>query len=390
MADPSCGQTSCKATFEEKAPSLNDVLTELKHINSNLASSNGRKWLSVNEEKIRVLITPTLFSLRDIDTVKQEFSAELWYEIFYKDPKLSGIKVREKVNWGDQWDPRIELRNTVRIDKMESKQNLIPVEGEAVPIVHEFRKVTATFKVDMDLTDFPFDKQKLTVQLMSGWSTKRVELRKNYGSNDVITEEDFSGTCRLICQMTMQINFLITALTFTTFSVRTDYRLSNTFTLLLTTVAIKLVVSQYLPTVSYMTLLDKYVVVCIFFQSCVALLNAVASALPEDSVKLCDQISATMLGVFVIVAHLVFGIIIWKTVSNNNKEVQTVTKNGKRLSVRIEEAYEKRRKYRERGETLKGSTESNMIIKGFTEEEVKWFQPSEEQGPSEEDRRLIL
>ncbi|CAH1274679.1 CHRNA9 [Branchiostoma lanceolatum] len=317
---------------------------------------------------IRVLITPTLFSLRDIDTVKQEFSAELWYEIFYKDPKLSGIKVREKVNWGDQWDPRIQLRNTVRIDKMESKQNLIPVVGDDVPIVHEFRKVTATFKVDMDLTDFPFDKQKLTVQLMSGWSTKRVELRKNYGSNDVITEEDFSDkeqweVCGYLdCKNDEKINkqfkesygyplynitahvqrrtlfymfnivlilFLITALTFTTFSVRTDYRLSNTFTLLLTTVAIKLVVSQYLPTVSYMTLLDKYVVVCILFQSGVALQNAVASALPEDSVKLCDQISAAALVVFVIVAHLVFGIIIWKTVSNNRKEVQTVEENAK-------------------------------------------------------------
>ncbi|CAH1274716.1 SRPX2 [Branchiostoma lanceolatum] len=361
-------QASCEVTFEVKASSLDDVLTELKHINSNLSSGNGQKWLSVNEEKIRVLITPTLFSLRDIDTVKQEFSAELWFEIFYKDPKLSGIEDREKVNWGDQWDPRIELRNTVRIDKMESKQNLIPVEGEAVPIVHEFRKVTATFKVDMDLSDFPFDKQKLTVQLMSGWSTKRVELRKNYGSNDVITEEDFSDkeqweVCEYLdCKDGEKINkqfkesygyplynitahvqrrtpfymfnivlilFLITALTFTTFSVRTDYRLSNTFTLLLTTVAIKLVVSQYLPTVSYMTLMDKYVVVCILFQSCVALQNAVASALPEDSVKLCDQISATALVVFVIVAHLVFGIIKWKTVSNNNKEVETVTENAK-------------------------------------------------------------
>ncbi|XP_078674900.1 gamma-aminobutyric acid receptor subunit beta-like [Branchiostoma floridae x Branchiostoma belcheri] len=301
---------------------------------------------------IRVLITPTLFSLRDVDTVKQEFSAELWYEIFYKDPNLSGVKKREDVDWDKTWDPRIVLRNTTTVET-ETRRNLIPVVGEDLPIVHQFRKVWATFKTKMNLTDFPFDHQKLTVELMSGWPLQEVELRKNYGSNDTIDKENFADEDQwtvsryLECEPGTKTNsqsktfgkypvynitahvqrkaafylwntalilFPIMAVSFVVFSIPIEdnkTRLTITFTILLTAVAYKLVVCQYLPTVPYLTLLDKYVLGWIVFQCTVAVQNAVVSCIRyKDSARRFDEFCAGLFVALVVSAHLCFWIFI--------------------------------------------------------------------------------
>ncbi|XP_019624426.1 PREDICTED: neuronal acetylcholine receptor subunit alpha-9-I-like [Branchiostoma belcheri] len=391
------------------------MLAELKHISSELNRTNSnlegqQKWHSNRNQQIRVLITPTLFSLRDLDTVKQEFSAELWYEIFYKDPELRGIERREDVDWDRTWDPRIVLRNTTTVETM-TRRNLIPVVGENVPIVHQFRKVWATFKANMDLTDLPFDHQKLTTQLMSGWSIKYVDLRKNYGSNDTINEDDFADSDQwtvskyLECEHGTKTNlqsetfgkypvynitahvqrktafyiwntafilFLIMLVSFTVFSVSIedlDRRLTNTFTLLLTTVAFKLVVSQYLPTVPYLTLLDKYVLGWIIFQCVVAALNAVTSVIRDCgshySACLFDKVCVGVLGAGVISSHLGFGIFMRRKKKEKDGKLREMQEKFKRLRERIDNAY----KVRKKKAPWPGSTTSTMMI--LTDEDLE-------------------
>ncbi|XP_019626606.1 PREDICTED: gamma-aminobutyric acid receptor subunit beta-like [Branchiostoma belcheri] len=389
-----------------------NVIAQLKQINKALESSG--KWYASREEQIRVLITPTLFSLRDVDTVKQEFSAELWFEIFYKDEKLKGITNRDDVDWDNQWDPRIVLRNTTSIETERSAQNLIQVVGvpnsdePTVPIVHELRKVRATFKVDMDLADFPVDHQELTVQLMSGWPIKKADLRKNYGSNDTIAQDDFAdrdqwtvskyvdckhGTKTNIQSKTFGeypvynitahvqrksafyswntalILYIIIALSFTVFSIPLEDhkdRLGITFTLLLTTVAFKLVVSQYLPTVSYLTLLDKYVLGCIIFQCVVAVQNTVASVIRDkERARLFDGVCVGLFGTAVLLAHLFIGIVVWMKWKKNSGKLQEVDNKFEGLSEKINRAYEVR------DMKVPGSTKSNMIIKGFDKKEIQ-------------------
>ncbi|XP_035662492.1 acetylcholine receptor subunit alpha-type acr-16-like [Branchiostoma floridae] len=400
-----------------------DSDNEAKDISNSLERSSGQKWCSRRSPgKVRVLITPTLFSLRDVDTVKQEFSAELWFEIFYKDPNLKGIKNRDEVDWDNQWDPRIEIRNTVTVEKNVTQQNLIEVVGEDVPIVHEFRKVRATFKADMNLADFPVDHQKLTIQLMSGWSTKRVELRKNYGSIDNISDDDFADDDQwkvikyLECNPgekgnkqsktfgkyplynitahvqrkttfymwnTVLVLFVIMGLSFTVFSIPPEEhkdRLGITFTLLLTTVAFKLVVSQYLPTVSYLTLLDKYVLGCIIFQCCVAVENTLASVFwDKKSARMFDRVCGSILAVVFVLAHLIFGKMIRLKRIKNDSELLEIEYKFKRLKGKIEEAYKEREKYK--GQP--GDTKSNLIIKGFTDDEVQEFEQNTESNSEE-------
>ena len=64
------------------------------------------------------------------------------------------------------------------------------------------------------------------------------------------------------------IIFLITILSLTTFSIDCKYpqnRLQTSFTLVLTSASFKWVINRSLPTISYMTSLDKYAIVCIFY-----------------------------------------------------------------------------------------------------------------------------
>ncbi|KAI8514571.1 hypothetical protein Bbelb_071620 [Branchiostoma belcheri] len=443
---PADGRTSSMASEDKMSYHNIDgpqwlVVSELKHISGELNRTNNyldsNKWYSSREGQIRVLITPTLFSLRDVDTVKQEFSAELWYEIFYKDPNLIGVKKREDVDWDKTWDPRIVLRNTTTFET-ETRRNLIPVVGEDVPIVHQFRKVWATFKTKMNLTDFPFDHQKLTVELMSGWPLQEVELRKNYGSNDTIDKENFAdedqwnvskylecehgtktnsqsttfgkypvynitahvqrkaafylwNTALILsaaewdwdCRETVwvrvtsaipdftdvvSIQFPIMAVSFVVFSIPIEdnkTRLSITFTILLTAVAYKLVVCQYLPTVPYLTLLDTYVLGWIVFQCTVAVQNAAVSCIRyKDSARRFDEFCAGLFGAVVVLAHLCFWIFIMGKTEKNKREVDNIQVLLKNLSKNIAKAYGNR------DTTQRGSTESTMMIKGFTEEEA--------------------
>lgn len=63
-------------------------------------------------------------------------------------------------------------------------------------------------------------------------------------------------------------NFLLSVLVFTSWAIPAEEladRLSVTLTLVLTSVAFKYMVAQELPKISYLTLLDKYILMSFFF-----------------------------------------------------------------------------------------------------------------------------
>ena len=74
--------------------------------------------------------------------------------------------------------------------------------------------------------------------------------------------------------------FLITLSAMTVFSIdckMPQSRLQTSYTLLLTSVSFKWVVNRYLPTVSYLTSLDKYSICSIFFLSLLSFWHALAN-----------------------------------------------------------------------------------------------------------------
>ncbi|XP_066292111.1 glycine receptor subunit alpha-4-like isoform X1 [Branchiostoma lanceolatum] len=399
---PFCSQTKENISGREMETQLvverlTEAVEVLRQVETNLRTSSDEVWHTRRPDgrKVRVLIRASIISLGEIDTVKQEFSADVWLAAWYKEPLLKGKKHREEVDWDDQWHPRIVLFNAVSVDKHEKKHHLILEEGDDVPIVQQSNRIKATFKEPMELFDFPFDHQELTIQLMSDWPTSQVEFAKNMGIKDTIRTDTFTGSHEwelyghLLCKPAITgqhqstshqryalynitahvqrkmgfyvwniafIMFLIMALSFTAFSVPPNEpadRLSVTLTLLLTSVAFKFVVTQSLPTISYLTLLDKYVLLCMIFQCLMAVQNALASIM--SNAWLFDVISMGVLAGVVFFTHLVFGVLMFIKIRGTNKQLGQADKEYLNLCENIDRFYKR----------------TKCTISGFTDEEVE-------------------
>ena len=108
------------------------------------------------------------------------------------------------------------------------------------------------------------------------------------------------------------IVFIDFALVLTSFSVllipasELADRMSISLTLLLTAVAFKFVVSEKLPSISYLTLLDGYVLCGFAMQVFVVLENAIAHTLTEESSNYADRVGALLLLAYFACYHVVY------------------------------------------------------------------------------------
>lgn len=105
--------------------------------------------------------------------------------------------------------------------------------------------------------------------------------------------------------------FLITVSSLTIFAIKPELpqnRLQTTFTLLLTSISFKWVINKSLPTISYLTSLDQYAIVCITFLCALNLWHAIAGALYPGN----NELDKWLLICFSIVFILInLGFVIW-------------------------------------------------------------------------------
>ena len=202
----------------------------------------------------------------------------------------------------------------------------------------------------LEVNDFPFDYQDLTIVLTSNWEVGKVKLLKDPKQDDNIRTWNFTGKQEWDLQQHVLVErgetpkekasspcifplysvklharrqyafyiyniallmCLITALTFTTFAVSVDStggRIKITLTLLLTSVAFKYHVHQFVPTVSYVTFLGKYVLSCFIFQfGMAAIHNSVAGLITSTKSLEIFELGCLYGGLFVFLAiHIVF------------------------------------------------------------------------------------
>lgn len=88
------------------------------------------------------------------------------------------------------------------------------------------------------------------------------------------------------------LSFLITLSSLAIFAMdcrQPQARLNTTFTLLLTSVTFKWVVNRSLPTVSYLTSLDKYGIVCIFYICLICVWHSVIGSMSWGDDRSCGQ-----------------------------------------------------------------------------------------------------
>ena len=114
-------------------------------------------------------------------------------------------------------------------------------------------------------------------------------------------------------------NFLITSLSLVIFSIDTDKapnRITGTFTLILTSVSFKFVSNRSVPTVSYMTSLDRYQIILIMFLCSCCLWHAIISGILTKSEQLIlkvfvDKMALCIFAVVFFVIQFTFSIIIY-------------------------------------------------------------------------------
>ncbi|XP_031549245.1 neuronal acetylcholine receptor subunit alpha-6-like isoform X2 [Actinia tenebrosa] len=299
------------------------------------------------DDQVAVNIWCSLTYVGDIDVINQQFACEFWMTATWKaEPKLQGKK-NEEVDWDQEWDPKITFTNATAIDRMQKGQRLYTSEegGKEMTYAQEMYKVRGTFKGQVDLADFPLDFQELPIILSSDWTDRHVKFQKDMLKGDVIRHLGFSApqewslcshvhtdvtSIVLECPgasdrhypmyiITAHVQrkigyyiwnvvlfmFVITGLSFASFAVSPDHladQLTVTLTILLTGVAFKFAVSKNLPSVSYATLLDKYVLIHLLFVCFIALLNTMSSAItPTSRASYNFACMAGGLGVFVLI-----------------------------------------------------------------------------------------
>lgn len=105
-------------------------------------------------------------------------------------------------------------------------------------------------------------------------------------------------------------NFLITIISLTNFSIeirRPQNRLSGTFTLILTSISFKWVTNRALPTVSYMTSLDRYQIVNILYMCFLCVWHAIIATNFDLNVKeKYDKISLIAFSILFLLIHIFF------------------------------------------------------------------------------------
>ena len=355
--------------------SLKEILRTLEQMNEKLHAIEGNTKMCDEEavcvarqskRAVLVSVRVNISSVSDIDTVKQEFTCEFFLAATWEEPQLQGQYNVSEIDWSQQWDPRIYFVNAVEIKSMQKKHKLIRLPCKPHPTVQLSFRVVGRFKSQFMLHCFPFDIQTLKIQISSKWSNTVlifdrtpnipcVLSNKNFLGKDewnlldhVITKgatsSEDSSKVSLISYSTFGFEFhirrrysyyltnivfmmfLISLLSFTTFFIDPDStgdRLSVILTLLLTAVTFKFVVSQSLPPVSYLTVLDWYVLTSVIFIFAVALENSIVSKIKTvDGRKLFDNLSCGIASLSFVLIHLWYGVKSAIIVRRTTKELE--------------------------------------------------------------------
>ena len=335
---------------------LCNILEQLRRMEKQGDSKDGVKymiWNTGRDDHVDVYVRVSIVSVGDIDAVRQEFQSEFYMNLRWEERMLLGKDVSNEANidWESIWDPGVYIIDAVNLEIYERHSSILPPERIGnPPQVAQYYHIKGTFKEVLEVNNFPFDYQDLSLILTSNWHADQLTLVKDDKKDDnihtwnfyakqewclrchVITEtltlkptEGSSGNSypqyRVRMNVLRQYKFyiynvalimcLITLLTFTAFAVEPDSpgdRIQITLTLLLTSVAFKYYVQQFVPTVSYLTLLDKYVLACMVFQFCMALQNAISGKITNTAILSVFELASFILALVTFIGiNTVFG-----------------------------------------------------------------------------------
>jgi len=279
--------------------------------------------LKVRKEKVIVELRVVFLKIGEIDTLKEQYSADTFIQAKWREPHLDGKSPEDLkgVDLDKFWNPLLYIDNILAETKEATWQTASMDRGQA--FIMERRRVRGIFMENLELNDFPLDVQDLTVTITSERPDTEIDIIPDENemsainlssfvdqqewklhehievSRKVMTQEySSSNRCHPALSVTCRaarrpgyfywnvflVMFFITALSFSTFSVSPELpqnRLQLSLTLLLTCVAFKFVINKMIPPVSYLTYMDKYVLLSLVILCVVCIWHAVVTVFTQ-------------------------------------------------------------------------------------------------------------
>lgn len=268
-----------------------------------------------------------VLDLDEIDSANQTFSANVYLEATWQDPRLKADpgSGKRRVSMAEIWHPRLQVLNQQRLWLTMDEVAEIAVDGT----VSYRQRGWGSFSQPLELHEFPFDRQELTVQLVAaGFLDDEVSLAATVGSGIAgklsvadwnvvdwkmdaeipvpgppgVMEEDASVA--LVISVERRIGYylikvilplvLIVAMSWVVFWIdarETGTRTSVAITAMLTLIAYRFAVGANLPDVSYLTRLDYFIMVStVLVYAALVVVVVTASYVASDRVHVAHHV----------------------------------------------------------------------------------------------------
>ncbi|KAJ8307908.1 hypothetical protein KUTeg_014555, partial [Tegillarca granosa] len=264
-----------------------------------------------------VFIKIVFLKIGEINTVTEQFEAEVFIQARWSEKALDHATTTDKVDFSSYWNPELLVQNVMGTPQSNLwREVMYAKSGEA--FIVEKRKIKGKFAENLELEDFPFDYQYLSILISSHLSEDELEILEDdhdlsvikatcfvdeqqwslldyVESTPQISVKEFSETKNIRfpvlavhCSAVRKYGFfiwnivvimsIISSLSFATFSITPalpQNRLQLGFTLTLTGVTFRFVTNQSLPKISYLTRIDKYILFSMIFTFLVSVWHAV-------------------------------------------------------------------------------------------------------------------
>lgn len=242
-------------------------------------------------------VTVTIFvvDLRDIEGVRQNFTADVLVRLQWKDPRLASNEPFRKLPTSEIWNPGIQIVNRASIQTTLPEFLDVDRDGN----VNYRQRFIGEFSCWLNLSEFPFDQQLIPIKIavpeasteditlisskenghsprfsITDWKIKSWKVEaENYpipGGRSVPGYSFELSVKRLFHFFFVQIIIpmsLILGMSWIAFWLNrreSGPRVSISTTSMLTVVAYRLLLSNFLPRLSYLTRMDYFVVGCTF------------------------------------------------------------------------------------------------------------------------------
>lgn len=268
-----------------------------------------------NIHPINVNVRVSFTKIYDIDTLNQRFQAEILIESKWIDSKVKNLKQDPN---SLEWTPELYIENAISESKHETFRKIVEQGSEFV--VFEVQRVKGIFWENLELENFPLDIQNLSIMLLSKKSEKKINLilmqdeiskikisnnldKSNWHLHDIVKanlekvnreysfgKKTYPGV-QITCQAFRSPGYfywnailpivLISFASLGPFVIdfkSASSRLPSTATMLLSSVSYKALISRLLPTVSYLTSLDKYSLTAITLISFMFIYHSILAA----------------------------------------------------------------------------------------------------------------